>query len=188
MGHGVRSALVVAMLRGLMEKQRRSASDPSAYLSGLNNGLASILDRAEATMFATAFYAVVDLNEDKIRYACAGHPGAIVCGSKGVYQIAAEKSERGPGLGLIPRAEFPAQEFPLDQVRRLLLFTDGLVEAENAAGEDFLESGLIKVVEERKEEHLEEMLDGVIATVLAHSEGHHFDDDVCLLGMEIGKR
>ena len=187
MGHGVRSALVVAMLRGLMEKQRRSASDPSAYLSGLNNGLASILDRAEATMFATAFYAVVDLNEGIVRYACAGHPGAIICGPDGVRQIASEKDERGPGLGLIAKANFPAQEIPIDQVHRLLLFTDGLIEAENEAGEDFLEAGLIKVVQDRKEEPLEEMLDGVIATVLAHSEGHHFDDDVCLLGMELAK-
>jgi phosphoserine phosphatase RsbU/P len=187
MGHGVRSALVVAMLRGLMEKQRRSASDPSAYLNGLNKGLASILDRADATMFATAFYAVVDLNENQLRYACAGHPGAIVCGTNGVHQLASKKCDRGPGLGLIPKASFPSQEIPLDQVGRLLLFTDGLIEAENEAGEDFLEAGLIKVVEARKDENLEEMLDGVIATVLAHSEGHHFDDDVCLLGMEIGK-
>ncbi|MFC7337716.1 SpoIIE family protein phosphatase [Haloferula chungangensis] len=187
MGHGVRSALVVAMLRGLMEKQRRSASDPSAYLSGLNNGLSSILERAEATMFATAFYAVVDLNEGTIHYACAGHPGAIVSGSKGVYQIAARKDERGPGLGLIPKAGFPAQEIPLDQVKRLLLFTDGLIEAENEAGDEFLESGLIKAIEDRTGEPLEEMLDGVITTVLAHAEGHHFGDDVCLLGMEVGK-
>ena len=187
MGHGVRSALVVAMLRGLMEKQRRSASNPSDYLSGLNNGLASILDRADATMFATAFYAVVDLDKAVVRCACAGHPGAIVCGPAGVHQIAAEKSERGPGLGLIPGAEFPSQEIPLGQIHRLLLFTDGLIEAENEAGEDFLEDGLMKVAAERKEQPLEELLDGVIATVLAHSEGHHFDDDVCLLGMELGR-
>ncbi|MEP4076232.1 SpoIIE family protein phosphatase [Haloferula sp.] len=187
MGHGVRSALVVSMLRGLMEKQRRSASNPSKYLSGLNKGLASILDRADATMFATAFYAVVDLEKGRVRCACAGHPGAIVCGPGGVHQIASEKSERGPGLGLIPEAEFPSQEIPLDQINRMLLFTDGLIEAENEAGEDFLESGLIKVVSERKNQALEEMLDGVLATVLSHSEGHHFDDDVCLLGMELGK-
>jgi sigma-B regulation protein RsbU (phosphoserine phosphatase) len=138
-------------------------------------------------MFATAFYAVVDLEKGVLRCACAGHPGAIVCGPEGVHQIASEKSERGPGLGLIPKAEFPSQEIPLGQVRRLLLFTDGLVEAENEAGEDFREAGLMKVVAERKDEPLEELLDGVIATVLAHSEGHHFDDDVCLLGMELGK-
>ncbi|MGB6219900.1 SpoIIE family protein phosphatase [Haloferula sp.] len=185
MGHGVRSALVVAMLRGLMEKQRPSATDPDEYLSGLNNGLASILDRADATMFATAFYAVVDLGKGVLTYACAGHPGAIACGPDGVHQLAADRAERGPGLGLIPKADFPSQEIPLAQIRRLLLFTDGLIEAENAAGEDFLEAGLIKVVEKRKHEPLEEMLDGVITTVLAHSEGHHFDDDVCLLGMEL---
>ncbi|MEM1085850.1 MAG: SpoIIE family protein phosphatase [Verrucomicrobiota bacterium] len=187
MGHGVRSALVVAMLRGLMEKQRRSAADPAAYLRGLNNGLASILDRAEATMFATAFYAVVDLNAGVLRTACAGHPGGILTGPGGTRLLAADRSLRGPGLGLIPRSSFPAEEIPLKDVRRLLLYTDGLIEAENEDGEAFMEKALINLVEERKDQPLEEMLDGVLATVLNYSDGHHFDDDVCLLGMELGK-
>lgn len=185
MGHGVRAALVVAMLRGLLEKQRRSAAKPAAYLRGLNDGLSSILDRADATMFATAFYAVVDLKAGVLRYACAGHPGALVIGPETVYQLASDRSERGPGLGLIPKSEFPAQELPLSEVRRLLLFTDGILEAENKEGEAFLEERLMDVVSERHAQSLEEMLDGVVATVIAHAEGHHFDDDVCLLGMEV---
>ena len=51
MGHGVRSALIVAMLRGLLEKQRSLAGDPGAFLQGLNEGLAAILERARTTMF-----------------------------------------------------------------------------------------------------------------------------------------
>ena len=187
MGHGVRSALVVSMLRGLMEKQRRSASNPAEYLSGLNNGLGAILERADATMFATAFYMVVDLQDEVVHASCAGHPGAIICGPDGVHQLATAKSDRGPGLGLIPEAQFPAVEISLTQVNRILLFTDGLIEAENASGEEFLEAGLMKVVGERKDKPFEELLDGVIASVLDFSEDHHFDDDVCLLGMELGK-
>lgn len=185
MGHGVRSALVVAMLRGLLEKQKSRAASPEQYLSGLNDGLQSILEKAGTTMFATAFYAVVDLGSNVIRYACAGHPGAMVTGAKGVTQLCGERSERGPGLGLIHGAEFPPSELPLEEVSRLLFFTDGIVEAENEDREPFLEKRLMEVLAERSEEPLDEMLDGVLKTVLDFAEGNHFDDDVCLLGMEV---
>jgi len=185
MGHGVRSALVVAMLRGLLEKQRRSAADPSAFLSGLNSGLSSILDRAGATMFATAFYAVVDLGAGTLRYACAGHPGAVATGPGGVRQLAALRKEKGPGLGLIANAEYPTGEVSLSEVTRVLLFTDGILEAENQEGEPFLEKRLMETAGDCRGKGLEEMLDIVLTRVLQYSDGHHFDDDVCLLGMEL---
>lgn len=188
MGHGVRSALVVAMLRGLLEKQRRSAARPTTYLGGLNNGLQAILERAGTTMFATAFYAVIDLDAGVMRYACAGHPGAIVIDRDGgVRQLCARRDERGPGLGLIARAKFPQGEIPLSKVSRLLSFTDGIIEAENEEQEQFLEERLLDEVAGRAEQTLEELLDGVLSKVLSFAEGNHFDDDVCLLGVEVAR-
>ncbi|MBK1826747.1 SpoIIE family protein phosphatase [Haloferula rosea] len=188
MGHGVRAALVVAMLRGLLEKQRESAGEPGTFLSGLNLGLASILERADATMFATAFYAVIDLNADELRYACAGHPAALASGPDGVQSLAAARDERGPGLGIIPAAEFPTSTLSLERVERLMLFTDGLLEAENGEGEPFLETRLIKSMSDGKERPLQAMLDGVLKDVLDYSQNHSFDDDVCLLAMELQKQ
>lgn len=185
MGHGVRAALVVAMLRGLLEKQRRDAGRPGVFLKGLNQGLSAILRRADAMMFATAFYALIDLENHSVRYACAGHPGAIIAGPGGVRQLACERESRGPGLGIQAKAEFPEGELPLAEVHRLLLFTDGILEAENEAGEGFFEKRLMEVVGQRGEEPLEEMLDGIIASVLDFADGDHFDDDVCLLAAEI---
>ncbi|MCW1884160.1 SpoIIE family protein phosphatase [Luteolibacter flavescens] len=185
MGHGVRSALIVAMLRGLLEKQRSSAADPSAFLHGLNNGLHAILDRAGATMFATAFYAVLDLGEGTLRYASAGHPGGIATGPGGVQQLASGKKQKGPGLGLIARADYPAGEIPLKGVHRLLLFTDGILEAENPDGEPFLEKRLMETAGGCHGGTLEELLDLVLNRVLQYSDSHHFDDDVCLLGVEV---
>ncbi|TAE75465.1 MAG: PAS domain S-box protein [Verrucomicrobia bacterium] len=185
MGHGVRSALVVAMLRGLLEKQRRSAADPSAFLRGLNHGLNAILDRAGATMFATAFYAVFDLGAGSLRFASAGHPGAIACGRTGVRQLAAGRKDKGPGLGLVPKADYPAGELPLAEVRRLLLFTDGILEAENALGEPFLEKRLMETAAACDSASLEEMLDTVLNRVLGFTGDQRFDDDVCLLGIEL---
>ncbi|MGL4398324.1 MAG: SpoIIE family protein phosphatase [Luteolibacter sp.] len=187
MGHGVRSALIVAMLRGLLEKQRAQAPDPGLFLQGLNDGLAAILERADTTMFATAFFGVVDLTAGTFKYSCAGHPGPIVCGKNGVYQIARERTHKGPGLGLIRGASYPTHEVSLAEIDRMILFTDGVLEAENQRGEPFFETRLIEIIGDKSNEPMDTLLDGILSSVLAFSEGQHFDDDVCLLGIEVNR-
>lgn len=185
MGHGVRSALIVAMLRGLLEKQRSQAADPGAFLHGLNDGLASILERAGATMFATGFYGLLDLAEGSFSYACAGHPGPVIEGHDGVRQIAATRAEKGPGLGLIQGSVYPTTTLPIEDIRRVILFTDGVLEAENRQGEPFFVNRLMEIVGSQSGVPLEHLLDGILTSVLEFSETKHFDDDVCLLGIEM---
>ena len=185
MGHGVRSALIVAMLRGLLEKQRTQANKPGLFLQGLNDGLAAILERAGTTMFATAFYGVVDFNAGLFRYSCGGHPGPIISGKNGIRQIGSERSEKGPGLGLIRGARYPTSQVDLSEINRMILFTDGVLEAENQSGEPFFETRLMEIVGRKSADPLEDLLDGILSSVLAFSDGQHFDDDVCLLGIEL---
>ena len=185
MGHGVRSALIVAMLRGLLEKQRAQAASPGIFLQDLNDGLAAILERAGTTMFATAFYGVIDLAAATFSYACAGHPGPIVDGPDGIRQLAAERHEKGPGLGLIHGSAYPTIAMPLASLKRMILFTDGIVEAENPQGEPFFALRLMEIVARNSQHTLDVLLDDILASVLAFSETRHFDDDVCLLGVEI---
>lgn len=185
MGHGVRAALIVAMLRGLLEKQRAQSTDPGAFVQGLNDGLVAILDRAGTTMFATAFFGVIDLQKGTFRYACAGHPGPIVSGKNGVYQIANDRKQKGPGLGLIQNANYPTLEIPLEEINRMVLFTDGVLEAENPDGEPFFEKRLMKVIDQTADLSMERALDGILTKVLTYSESEHFEDDVCLLSFEV---
>jgi phosphoserine phosphatase RsbU/P len=187
MGHGVRSALVVAMLRGLLEKQRAQATEPGQFLHGLNEGLVSILERAGTTMFATAFFGVIGLSAGTFKYSCAGHPGPIISGKNGIRQIARERSEKGPGLGLMRNATYPNNEISLSEIDRMILFTDGVLEAENQSGEPFFENRLMEIIAAQATAPLEQLLDGILDSVLAFSEGQHFDDDVCLLGLDVSR-
>jgi sigma-B regulation protein RsbU (phosphoserine phosphatase) len=188
MGHGVRSALIVAMLRGLLEKQRAQVNDPGLFLQGLNDGLAAILERAGTTMFATAFFGLIDLTSGSLKYACAGHPGPIIAGKNGVQQLATQRSEKGPGLGLIRGAPYPTCEVDFKEVDRMILFTDGVLEAENLNGEPFFEKRLIELITHSADAPINHLLDGILSSVLAFSESQHFDDDVCLLGLEVIRR
>lgn len=185
MGHGVRSALIVAMLRGLLEKQRAQAHDPGIFLQGLNDGLTAILERAKATMFATAFFGVLDFADGSFKYACAGHPGPIIAGTGGIRQLAATRNEKGPGLGLIRGAVFPCNSISVAEIDRMVMFTDGVLEAENENGEPFFEMRLMEIIAQRNDASLDELLDGILSSVLAFSESEQFDDDVCLLALEL---
>ncbi len=185
MGHGVRAALVVAMLRGLLATQNSKSRNASEFLSGMNRGLTSILKRANVTMFGTAFYGIIDLAELTLSYSCAGHPGPLAIGMDDCTQLCTERKEKGPALGLLEEATYPVNSMDLANIRRLLLFTDGVLEAENKEGEQFLDSRLLEIAGRDSEGPIDGWLDNIIETVLEFSEGHHFDDDVCLLGIEI---
>ncbi len=187
MGHGVRAALVVAMLRGLLATQANSKHDSSQFLGKLNSGLSSILKRADVTMFATAFYGIIDLNELSMTYSCAGHPGPILVGNKSSQQLCTGRGEKGPALGLMNNLTYPIHTLDLTDVTRLLLFTDGVLEAENDEGEQFMDQRLLQIASQDPQKDIEEWLESIIETVLDFSDSHHFDDDVCLLGLHIVK-
>ena len=187
MGHGVRSAIIVSMLRGLLDQVEHSASDPAQFLSELNDGLSRILRKAGVTMFATAFVVVVDLEKNELRYASAGHPAGIVRTDDGAAVLPLGGRGAGPGLGLFEEASYEPQQMKLDGIREVLLFTDGIFEIENQAGEALLQNRLVRVVGEAKSEGLGGLLDEVLERVLAFAETRQFDDDVCLLGVELGR-
>ena len=185
MGHGVRAALVVAMLRGLLATQSTKGRQSQHFLEAINRGLASILKRANVTMFATAFHGVIDLENLTLTYSCAGHPGPVLVGSDMSRQLCTDRCEKGPALGLFPDTSYTVNTLDLTDIRRLLLFTDGVLEAENTDGEQFLEKRLMQLAGKGSGEPLGKWLDGIIETVLNFSGDHHFDDDVCLLGVEV---
>jgi sigma-B regulation protein RsbU (phosphoserine phosphatase) len=188
MGHGVRSAVIVSMLRGLAERAAKSAEDPAAFLSELNAGLSGILSTAGVTMFATAFFAVADFNFRELRYASAGHPAGIVCGPEGASILPLGGRGAGPALGLFGGGVYETHSVRLLDVQRLLLFTDGIFEVENQAGEALLQNRLVDVISHAGGAGIEETLDDVLQRVLSFAEKKHFDDDVCLLGMEISRQ
>ena len=74
MGHGVRSALVTAMVRALVEELRPVALDPGQLLTRINSDLRAILQQTGTPLFTTAFYMAADLEKREILFANAGHP------------------------------------------------------------------------------------------------------------------
>ncbi|HWH70959.1 MAG TPA: PAS domain-containing protein, partial [Candidatus Sulfotelmatobacter sp.] len=73
-GHGVRSALVTAMIRALVEELKPMAAQPGQFLTKLNSDLCAILKHTGSPLLTTAFYLVADWRTGVMAYANAGHP------------------------------------------------------------------------------------------------------------------
>ena len=71
MGHGVRAALIAAIVRGLVEELKPVADDPGKFLTTLNEALCGILKQTVTPVFATACYVVADIARGEFRHATA---------------------------------------------------------------------------------------------------------------------
>lgn len=189
MGHGVRSALVAAMLRALVADLAPRASDPGQFLSEMNRMLAGILKPAEGPMFATAFYLVADAEAGRMDYAGAGHPRPLHF-QRGAGTVGMLEPGRGtgPALGLFESSVYATTSVPLAPGDLVLLFTDGLFEVADAqGGEDYGQKRLLDAARRRLDHPLPVLLDELLDEVRAFAGGAEFTDDVCLLGIEVAR-
>lgn len=186
MGHGVRASLVVSMLRGLMEKERDSATSPEWLLYGINDGLVSILERADVTLFATAIYCVIDLKNGTLSYSCAGHPPPIITRLGKCCELSTGDKMPNPALGLVPKSPYHTKTVKLNDIDRMVIYTDGLHEVENTDGEQLGVPAILKQLQNTADDDLDGSLDALIARARNHSADGSFDDDVCLFAMEVG--
>ena len=102
MGYRVRSALVTAMLRAMVEELSAEASDPGNLLTRMNCDLRIILRESDDLMFATAYYLVIHATLKRAWYAAAGHPLPLhLRRAPGlVERLGAGDSICGPAIGL----------------------------------------------------------------------------------------
>jgi sigma-B regulation protein RsbU (phosphoserine phosphatase) len=189
MGHGVRSALVTAMLRALVGDLAADANHPDRFLSGMNQRLNAILKEVGDTLFATACYLIADVGCGKVRYARAGHPPPLHLRRRaGVAEPLPFPKSAGPALGLFSDATYIACERELAEDDLLLLFTDGLFEVTGPDGNEFGSARLLQAARERMHLPLAGVVDGLIDDVRQFCRSNEFEDDVCLLGVEAVRR
>src|SRR5512146_118948 len=126
MGHGMRAALVTAIMRGLVEELMPVAADAGKFLTEINRSLHAILRRTREPFLATAFYLVADVAAGELRFASAGHPSPfrVRRGTGAVELLSACDPRHGPALGLFDKAIYPTCRCPLAVHDLLLLFTD----------------------------------------------------------------
>ncbi len=177
-GHGVPAALIAAMVKVALAAQAPRAGDPSAVLKGVNDALYGLLTRD----YVTAGYLVVDMDASEIRYSGAGHPQPMV------WTAGAEVEELRTGgtiLGQFADGHYDEVVRPLDARMRILLYTDGVLEAASPGGEFFGLDRLRTFVREQGGMPPDAFADALLTRISTWRGAAGFDDDVTLVVVDL---
>jgi serine phosphatase RsbU (regulator of sigma subunit) len=177
-GHGVQSGMVATAAKvGLHLLLERGVRTPSELLSGMNK---AVLVTASSSLMMTAVVAIVDLDDRKIVYANAGHnyPYIYYSATKTIEKL--DKTGGFP-LGFDSGSVYDEAVVDFNANDRLLLYTDGIVEARNKGEEEFGYERLEAVLLDGFSSHPESLRCGLIDTVRNFTNVDEFEDDVTIL-------
>ncbi len=170
-GHGVPAALIASMVKMAATSQRPQASHPAALLAAMNSALCGNTQG----QYVTAAYVYLDANAQELHYAAAGHPAMLLLRDGAVTEIV----ENGMLLAAVPGANYESKSLALESGDRLLLYTDGLIEARNAEGTLFGEQSLAAELKTSARMTPSETADHLIGAVQAWARSQ--DDDLTVL-------
>jgi sigma-B regulation protein RsbU (phosphoserine phosphatase) len=185
-GHGVRSALITAMIRAIVEELRPIAHEPGLFVTKLNAKLCAILKPAGTSLLTTAFYLVGDSITGKVLFANAGHPKPLLISrsSNTVEPVMNPKKTSQPALGLMEKSQYETGELQLAPRDMMLLFTDGVYEVQSKNGQLYSKEMLQAVVAKHIKKSCKSLFDLLFKEVQDFAANNEFDDDVCMVGME----
>ena len=190
MGHGVRSALITAMVRAMVEELKPIASDPSLFLTRLNHDLTAILHQTGSLIFVTAAHVLLDPRAQRIRYSQAGHPTPLRWDEQSGAMRAVSCSEEsvGPALGLIGDFAFATTEDGITSGDRFALYTDGITEAPALDGTEFSTTSLGESLARQKTQPLDVAFAALLSELTTFCGDQPFPDDVCIVAAELSTR
>jgi sigma-B regulation protein RsbU (phosphoserine phosphatase) len=170
-GHGVPAALIASMVKVAATSQRADAAEPSRFLTGMN----AILCGSTQNQFVTAAYVHLDSMSGRLQYSAAGHPPMLLLRNGEVLEI----EENGLILAAFDFASYKNLEHPLEPGDRLLLYTDGILEAANAKGDFFGRESLWSLFRSTAPMAPPDAADHIINSVQRWSRSQ--DDDLTVL-------
>jgi sigma-B regulation protein RsbU (phosphoserine phosphatase) len=180
-GHGVPAALIASMLKVAFAGQAAHAHDSARVLTGLNR---SLCGKFEAH-FVTAAYLFVDLEKSLLHYSAAAHPPLML--ASGTAGNVREIEENGLMLGMFPEAVYSSVGIRVCPGDRCLLYTDGILQAKNAAQKEFGKSRCKQFLETQRDipaaRFANTLLDSV-AVFSGYNSARAQEDDITLIVLD----
>src|SRR5215472_11850124 len=187
MGHGVRAALITAMMRAMIETHSVEAAEPGRLLTQLNSEFTGILKQTGTLVFVTVLYFVINIKTGTARFARAGHPPPLQVrrSSDEVQTIMMGTDSAGPAIGIIRNAQFKTTEMKLAPGDFLLFYTDGIIEVQARDGSQFGVKGLRDSIRSNLDQPTESLLDAIVSDVYKFGDSTVLTDDACLVAAEL---
>ena len=178
-GKGISAALLMANLQAHLRSQSAIVSHDFSQTLQLVNRM--FFESTESNNYATLFMAVYEDETRRLRYVNCGHNPPVILRGKDVERLHATATV----LGLFEEWQCEVAETNLDPGNLLAICTDGVLEASNAAGEEFGEGGMVAVLRAGPNQHAQELLDSILEAVKTFAPGEQADDLTLLIAKAI---
>jgi phosphoserine phosphatase RsbU/P len=184
MGKGIPAAMLMILTRGAFRSAAESTSSPGDTLTAINQAIYNDLRTLKS--FVTLLCADWDPCTGTFTYANAGHhlPLYISGTEHSVNEIPKVK---GIMIGGLPNQIYAEESIQLQESDTIFFYTDGIVEAQNKAGEQYTIVPLIRTLLENKDKNVGEIEKSVMQSVHCFTEGVPQKDDITMVVLKISK-
>lgn len=176
-GHGISASMVMAMFKMLLRREIRPGRNLTEALHRLNKAL---LEQVGGLHYVTVFLAVIDPTAKSMEWCSAGHCPQVLLKADGRME---ELMAEGLFVGMFDEFFAESRVNPLEPGDTLLLYTDGITEAENATGELFGMDRLRSVLASLNTAPPRSVLDGLLGSMGSFVDGQPRQDDLTLVAV-----
>ena len=178
-GKGVPASLFMAQVTRLFRTLAAQKMMPDEICTRMNDALSG--EDNERCMFVTYFIGLLDIQTGHLIFCNAGHnPPVIDVGNNGCSFL---KSESNMPIGPMPGVPFFGGEIDSIKGRPLLIYTDGLNEAENNERQLLGNERMLDILRHTKAENTRQLIDSLTAEVERHRDGAEPNDDLTMMAI-----
>ncbi|UOA08306.1 SpoIIE family protein phosphatase [Methylobacter sp. S3L5C] len=181
-GHSIGPALFMVETRSAIRSQVNRPGTPSETLGVLNDFLFDDLDNAD--YFITLFYLQYDITNQQLSFANAGHPPPLLLSP--FQSVCRQLDAEGMILGVRKNVFFEQKTTTLSEGDLILLYTDGLTEAENPAGEFFGVDRVCELFIHYAQHSPEKIIEALLTHLKQFCQSESFNDDITLMVFKRG--
>jgi len=174
-GKGSPAALLMALLLAVLRTLVDQELDPPALIERLNT---QIWRHSPPSRFITIFYAVYTPSTGELTYVNAGQNPPLIRRRDGHFERLAGT---GVALGMFDRTKYAAVQTRIDPGELLILYSDGITEAENPAGQPLEETGLQAVIDRHPDDSPAQLGAHIVKAVETYAQAPRFADDLTIL-------
>ena len=172
-GKGAPAALLTAAVQGMFTVESTESAGPAEVLTTINLGLKR---RNIESKFVTMFYGVLE-SGGRLTYSNGGHNAPVLLRPDGTSRL----ETGGMILGMFDFASYEQETLTLSPGDTLVVFSDGISEAQNPEGDEYGDQRLIECLEANRAASPAEMREALIASARVFARGADQSDDMTVL-------